>query len=196
MRIGVIGTGYVGLVAGAGFADFGNDVVCIDIDEQRIARLLRGDVPIHEPGLPAMVAENAAAGRLRFSTKFADATEDADVILLCVGTPPAADGRHGGGEVGGEPGRARRVPRSCRPPHGSALYRASGRRRRADRVSTRRVRPNSTCVKARRLDCVLLVDHPSLSGLDRLGHACFLEAMVASRGAPNPHQRRLTRSPG
>ncbi|MFO0656774.1 MAG: UDP-glucose/GDP-mannose dehydrogenase family protein [Polyangia bacterium] len=93
MRIGVIGTGYVGLVAGAGFADFGNDVVCIDIDEQRIARLLRGDVPIHEPGLPAMVAENAAAGRLRFSTKFADATEDADVILLCVGTPPAADGR-------------------------------------------------------------------------------------------------------
>jgi len=81
MRIGVIGTGYVGLVAGAGFADFGNDVVCIDIDEQRIARLLRGDVPIHEPGLPAMVAENAAAGRLRFSTKFADATEDADAAV-------------------------------------------------------------------------------------------------------------------
>ncbi len=93
MRIGVIGTGYVGLVAGAGFADFGNDVVCIDIDEQRIARLRGGEVPIHEPGLPAMVAENTAAGRLHFSTNFADATADADVILLCVGTPPSADGR-------------------------------------------------------------------------------------------------------
>ena len=93
MRVGVIGTGYVGLVAGAGFADFGNDVVCIDIDEARIARLRRGDVPIHEPGLPELVAENSAAGRLRFSTSFADATQDADVILLCVGTPPAADGR-------------------------------------------------------------------------------------------------------
>lgn len=93
MRVGVIGTGYVGLVAGAGFADFGNDVVCIDIDEQRIARLRRGDVPIHEPGLPELVAANSAAGRLRFSTDFADATHDADVILLCVGTPSAADGR-------------------------------------------------------------------------------------------------------
>lgn len=93
MRVGVIGTGYVGLVAGAGFADFGNDVVCIDIDEQRIARLRRGDVPIHEPGLPELVAANSAAGRLRFSTDFADAAHDADVILLCVGTPSAADGR-------------------------------------------------------------------------------------------------------
>ena len=93
MRVGVIGTGYVGLVAGAGFADFGNDVVCIDIDEHRIARLCRGDVPIHEPGLPELVAANSAAGRLRFSTHFADATQDADVILLCVGTPPSADGR-------------------------------------------------------------------------------------------------------
>lgn len=93
MRLGVIGTGYVGLVAGVGFADFGNDVVCIDIDEQRIARLRSGEVPIHEPGLPELLAENAAAGRLRFSTDFADATRDADVILLCVGTPPASDGR-------------------------------------------------------------------------------------------------------
>ena len=90
MRLGVIGTGYVGLVAGVGFADFGNDVVCIDIDEQRIARLRSGEVPIHEPGLPELLAENVTAGRLRFSTDFADATRDADVILLCVGTPPGA----------------------------------------------------------------------------------------------------------
>ena len=93
MRIGVIGTGYVGLVAGAGFADFGNDVVCIDIDHSRIERLRRGEIPIHEPGLPELVAANVAAGRLRFSTDFADATQDADVILLCVGTPPDAEGR-------------------------------------------------------------------------------------------------------
>ena len=93
MRLSVIGTGYVGLVAGAGFADFGNDVVCIDIDHSRIERLRRGEIPIHEPGLPELVAANVAAGRLRFSTDFADATQDADVILLCVGTPPDAEGR-------------------------------------------------------------------------------------------------------
>jgi UDPglucose 6-dehydrogenase len=93
MRLGVIGTGYVGLVAGVGFADFGNDVVCIDIDAQRIARLRSGEVPIHEPGLPELLSQNVAAGRLRFSTDFAEATQDADVILLCVGTPPSPDGR-------------------------------------------------------------------------------------------------------
>ena len=93
MRLSVIGTGYVGLVAGAGFADFGNDVVCIDIDHSRIERLRRGEIPIHEPGLPELVAANVAAGRLRFSTEYADATQDADVILLCVGTPPDAEGR-------------------------------------------------------------------------------------------------------
>ncbi len=93
MRLSVIGTGYVGLVAGAGFADFGNDVVCIDIDHSRIERLRRGEIPIHEPGLPELVAANVAAGRLRFSTEYADATQDADVILLCVGTPPDSEGR-------------------------------------------------------------------------------------------------------
>ncbi len=92
MKVGVIGTGYVGLVAGAGFADFGNDVVCVDIDEQRIAGLRRGEIPIHEPGLAELVRDNMAGGRLRFTTDYTLAVADAEVVLLCVGTPPLADG--------------------------------------------------------------------------------------------------------
>ena len=92
MRLGVIGTGYVGLVAGAGFADFGNDVTCLDIDAARIGALKRGEVPIHEPGLPELIADNVRARRLRFTTDYDEAVADADVVLLCVGTPPAADG--------------------------------------------------------------------------------------------------------
>ena len=92
MKVGVIGTGYVGLVAGAGFADFGNDVVCVDIDAARIAALQAGAMPIHEPGLAELVRDNVAGGRLTFSTDFAAATADAEVVLLCVGTPPLPDG--------------------------------------------------------------------------------------------------------
>ena len=92
MKVGVIGTGYVGLVAGAGFADFGNDVVCVDIDASRIAALQAGAMPIHEPGLAELVRDNVAGGRLAFSTDFAAATTDAEVVLLCVGTPPLPDG--------------------------------------------------------------------------------------------------------
>lgn len=92
MKVGVIGTGYVGLVAGAGFADFGNDVVCVDIDAPRIDRLRKGELPIHEPGLLELVRDNVAGGRLLFTTDFAAATAEADVVLLCVGTPALADG--------------------------------------------------------------------------------------------------------
>ena len=92
MKVGVIGTGYVGLVAGAGFADFGNDVVCVDIDAARIAALQAGAMPIHEPGLAELVRDNVAGGRLAFSTDFAAAAADAEVVLLCVGTPPLPDG--------------------------------------------------------------------------------------------------------
>jgi UDPglucose 6-dehydrogenase len=92
MQLAVVGTGYVGLVAGAGFADFGNDVACVDVDAGKIARLQGGEVPIFEPGLDTLIAKNAKAGRLRFSTNVAEAIRTAEVVFIAVGTPPAADG--------------------------------------------------------------------------------------------------------
>jgi UDPglucose 6-dehydrogenase len=92
MQLTVVGTGYVGLVAGAGFADFGNDVACVDVDAGKIERLKRGEVPIYEPGLDALIATNVKAGRLRFSTDVASAVRGAEVVFIAVGTPPAADG--------------------------------------------------------------------------------------------------------
>ncbi len=92
MHLAIIGTGYVGLVAGAGFADFGNDVVCADKDASKIERLSRGEVPIYEPGLDALIERNARAGRIQFSTDVAAAMKTADVVICAVGTPPAADG--------------------------------------------------------------------------------------------------------
>ena len=92
MRLAMVGTGYVGLVAGAGFADFGNDVVCADVNEEKIACLDRGEVPIYEPGLDALIASNVKAGRLRFSTDVVKAIREAEVVFIAVGTPSAADG--------------------------------------------------------------------------------------------------------
>ncbi len=92
MRIAVIGTGYVGLVAAACFAETGNDVVCMDRDEEKIARLLRGEVPIHEPGLAPMVRRNQADGRLVFTTALREALDHAAVVFIAVGTPEAEDG--------------------------------------------------------------------------------------------------------
>jgi UDPglucose 6-dehydrogenase len=92
MKVSVIGTGYVGLVAAAGFAEHGNDVVCADIDEQKVARLRRGEIPIFEPGLDVLVERNANAGRLRFTTNNADAATHGEVIIMAVGTPSAPDG--------------------------------------------------------------------------------------------------------
>jgi len=92
MRIGVVGTGYVGLVTGTCFADSGNTVTCLDINADKIARLNRGEVPIYEPGLEELVERNARAGRLRFTTDTTMAIADADVIFLAVGTPPSDDG--------------------------------------------------------------------------------------------------------
>ena len=90
MKLAVIGTGYVGLVVGAGFSDFGNHVTCVDIDADRVARLTRGEIPIHEPGLDALVARNVAAGRLAFTTETAAAVAGAEVVFLAVPTPPDA----------------------------------------------------------------------------------------------------------
>ena len=92
MRLTVIGTGYVGLVTGAGLSDFGNDVTCVDVDERKIARLKAGEVPFYEPGLDALVANNVAKGRLRFSSDVSGAVAGAEVAFIAVGTPPTADG--------------------------------------------------------------------------------------------------------
>ena len=92
MKICVIGTGYVGLVAGAGFSDMGNDVICCDLDKAKIDGLNRGEIPIYEPGLDKLVARNAAEGRLTFTTDVAKGVAGCEVILLAVGTPPGKDG--------------------------------------------------------------------------------------------------------
>jgi UDPglucose 6-dehydrogenase len=92
MKVAVIGTGYVGLVVGAGLADSGNDVICADIDADKIARLNRGEIPIYEPGLEPLVERNLEDGRLTFSTDVAGAVRASDVIFIAVGTPPGEDG--------------------------------------------------------------------------------------------------------
>ena len=92
MRLAVIGTGYVGLVAGAGLADFGNEVTCVDTDELKIARLNRGELPIYEPGLDVLVARSARRGNLRFSSDLGAAVAGAQVVLVAVGTPASPSG--------------------------------------------------------------------------------------------------------
>jgi UDPglucose 6-dehydrogenase len=87
LRIAMVGSGYVGLVSGACFADFGHDVVCIDKDQGKIERLLNGIMPIYEPGLDDLVARNVKAGRLRFTTSLAEGAKGADAVFIAVGTP-------------------------------------------------------------------------------------------------------------
>ena len=92
MRIVVVGTGFVGLVTGAGFADFGNDVLCVDVDPAKISKLERGEIPFYEPGLLDLVARNVRERRLRFGTSLEEATKWGEVIFLCVGTPSGPRG--------------------------------------------------------------------------------------------------------
>ena len=92
MKISVIGTGYVGLVTGACLADVGNDVVCVDIDERKVATLRSGGIPIHEPGLEGLVRANVEAGRLRFTSDVQDSVRHGQVQFIAVGTPAGEDG--------------------------------------------------------------------------------------------------------
>jgi len=92
MRIAVVGTGYVGLVAGCGFAEMGNDVCCVDIDEEKVARLSRGEMTIYEPGLEPLLERGLRENRLRFTTDLPEAVRAADVLFIAVGTPPGEDG--------------------------------------------------------------------------------------------------------
>jgi UDPglucose 6-dehydrogenase len=92
MRIAVVGTGYVGLVGGACLAETGIEVYCVDIDEKKVERLKRGEIPIYEPGLEPLVKRNLEEGRLRFTTDIAEAVRQSEVIFIAVGTPPDEDG--------------------------------------------------------------------------------------------------------
>src|ERR1700758_5469891 len=92
MNLTIIGSGYVGLVTGACLADVGNDVLCLDVDKAKIDKLLRGEIPIYEPGLQAVVHANVAAGRLAFTTDPERAALYAKVQMIAVGTPPGEDG--------------------------------------------------------------------------------------------------------
>jgi len=93
MKIGVIGTGYVGLVSGTCFADSGNDVICVDIDENKVERMRNGEVPIYEPGLNRVFDRAIREGRLNFTTDLEEAFKNSDIIFLCLPTPPGADGQ-------------------------------------------------------------------------------------------------------
>ena len=92
MKLAVVGTGYVGLVAGACFAESGNDVVCVDKDEAKVRLLQRGKIPIYEPGLEELVRQNRTEGRLTFTTGLAKAVRASQIIFIAVGTPQGEDG--------------------------------------------------------------------------------------------------------
>jgi len=92
MKVTIVGSGYVGLVAGACLAETGNDVICADVDPRKVARLLESDIPIYEPGLEPLVRRNRAEGRLNFTTDVGAAVEHGKVIFIAVGTPPGEDG--------------------------------------------------------------------------------------------------------
>ena len=92
MKLCVVGTGYVGLVVGACFAETGNDVRCADVDAKKIGGLKENHLPIYEPGLEPLVVRNQREGRLQFTTDVAGAIEECDVVFIAVGTPPDEDG--------------------------------------------------------------------------------------------------------
>ena len=92
MNIAIVGTGYVGLVSGTCFSEMGINVTCVDVDSRKIESLKQGIVPIYEPGLEEMVARNAKAGRLRFTTDLRECLDDVEVVFSAVGTPPDEDG--------------------------------------------------------------------------------------------------------
>ena len=126
MKVCVVGSGYVGLVTGTCLAEAGNTVHCVDKEREKVDALLRGEVPIYEPGLGAMIQQNVAAGRLRFSTDIAAAVGESDVVFLTVGTPGRRDGARVGHLHRGPPGRRACPARLTPGPDGQPVGRISG----------------------------------------------------------------------
>ncbi len=127
MDLTVVGTGYVGLVTGTCFAESGNRVVCLDVDERKIATLRAGGIPIYEPGLEELVRRNVKEGRLRFTTSYAEAMREAEVAFIAVGTPPGETGEadlsyvlSAAAEIGRHMGRGCVVVNKSTVPVGSA----------------------------------------------------------------------------
>ena len=104
MKIAVIGTGYVGLVSGTCFAETGNQVTCVDIDENKVNSLSSGKITIYEPGLEVLFQRNLRENRLRFTTNLKQAVEDAKIIFLALPTPPGEDGSADDGATSGNQG--------------------------------------------------------------------------------------------
>ncbi len=130
MKVTVVGTGYVGLVTGACLADVGHEVLCIDLDQSKIDRLNDGEIPIHEPGLEAVVKRNRDEGRLSFSTSPAEGAHFADVVMIAVGTPPDEDGSadlsaRAGGRALARPAHVA-LHRGGRQEHGAGGHRRQG----------------------------------------------------------------------
>ena len=126
MKIAVVGTGYVGLVAGACFAESGNDVICVDNNDAKIRMLQRGKIPIYEPGLEELVRRNRQEGRLTFSTALPRAVRDSQIVFIAVGTPQDEDGSADLKHV--LAGDGTWIELSCVPPSASAA-------RLSDRIS-------------------------------------------------------------
>ena len=92
MKLTIIGTGYVGLVTGTCFAETGNDVMCVDVNAEKVAQLKAGKTPIYEPGLENLLIRNTREGRLQFTTNLTEGIKDAEIIFLALPTPPGKDG--------------------------------------------------------------------------------------------------------
>ncbi|MDA7598178.1 UDP-glucose 6-dehydrogenase, partial [bacterium] len=92
MKLTIIGSGYVGLTTGACFAEVGHEVMCVDNNAEKVATLLKGDIPIYEPGLAEIVTKNVAAGRLKFTTNTPEGVDHGNVVFIAVPTPPNPDG--------------------------------------------------------------------------------------------------------
>jgi UDPglucose 6-dehydrogenase len=137
MKLVAFGIGYVGLVTGTGLSELGHEVLCVDIDPERVRQLEGGAIPIYEPGLADLVRRNVRAGRLRFATEVVAPFDEADAYFIAVGTPPGADGAADISAVlaSRSPTASRRPPRSRRWPSSRARC-PSARATRSRRGST------------------------------------------------------------